>query len=235
MTITRSPPVADLDLSRRARPPHTWCARDRPGWSPDLLPVCLAALREAPAPHDERLQRLADALGLSDAELLTVALCLAADSEPAVARALAETQAPIGGSRPLAGLLASVLAPLGATVASLACGVAVGCGLLRLGEEAAALAERSLSLPLHMTGVLTGHIIAWEQVRMQAPVALPLPEAIRAEAIARARAVGAIPRAGLVLRCAAAGEALAVAHEVAAASAVSRASKASLPAASRPG
>ena len=93
----------------------------------------------------------------------------------------------------------------------------MGCGLLRLGEEAAALAERSLSLPLHMIGVLTGHVTAWDQVRLQAPVPLALPGAIRAEASARARAMGAIPRAGLVLRCAAAGEALGVAHEVASA------------------
>jgi len=219
MMITRPPPLADFaTLALAALGHHALRAGEiERGWSPDMLPVCLAALREAPAPHDARLQRLAAALRLSDAELLAVALCLVADTDPAAARALAEAQAPIGGSRPLSGLLASVLAPLGATVAGLACGAAVGCGLLRLGEEAAALAERSLSLPLHMIGVLTGRVTGWDQVRLQAPVSFALPDAIRAEAGARARALGAIPRAGLVLRCAAAGEALGVAHDVASA------------------
>jgi hypothetical protein len=219
MVITPPPPLADFaTLALAALGHHTLGAGDRaPGWSADMLPICLAELRGAPAPHDVHLQRLADALGLTDAELLAVALCLAADTDPVAARALAEAQAPIGGSRPLSGLLASILAPLDATVAGLACGAAVRCGLLRLGEEAAALAERSLSLPIHMVGVLTGHVISWDQVRVLAPVSLALPAVIRAEASARARAMTATPRAGLVLRCAASGEALAVAHDVAAA------------------
>ena len=216
MSVVRLAPLADLStLALAALGQHALSDRaPSRGWSSDMLPACLAALRAAPAPHDRRLVSLADALRLTDAELLAVALCLAADTDPGAARALAETQAPIGGSRPLAGLLASLLAPLGATVAGLACGVAVDCGLLRLGEEPAALAERSVSLPLPMVGALTGHIAAWDQVKPLTPAALALPEAIRAEARARAGAVAAIPRAGLVLRCAAAGEALAVAHEV---------------------
>jgi ATPase family protein associated with various cellular activities (AAA) len=219
MIIARPPPVADLaTLALAALGHHALGAGQRePGWSSDMLPACLAAVRTTPAPHDRRLVVLADALGLTDTEVLGVALCLAAETDPAVARALAEAQAPIGGSRPLAGLLATVLAPLGATVAGLACGAAVGCGLLRLGEEPAALAERSLSLPLHMVGVLTGHVGAWDRVCPLPPASLAIPHAIRAEARARAGAVGAVPRAGLVLRCAAAGEALAVAHEVASA------------------
>src|SRR5215211_1202870 len=146
MIITRPRPLADFaTVALAALGHHTLRAGDiTPGWSPDMLPVCLAALRETPAPHDRPLNRLADALGLSDAELLAAALCLAADTDPTAARAVAEAQAPIGGSRPLSGLLATVLAPLVATVAGLACGAAVRCGLLRLGDEPAALAERSL-------------------------------------------------------------------------------------------
>jgi hypothetical protein len=219
MNIAHPPPLADFATLALAALGHRalGASEREPAWSSDMLPACLTALRAAPALHDRRLALLADALGLTDAELLAVSLCLAADTDPAAARALAEAQAPLGGSRPLAGLLATVLAPLGATVAGIACGVAVGCGLLRLGEEPAALAERSLSLPLSMIGALTGHVAGWDQVRPLSPASLALPKAVCLEARARAGAVGAMPRAGLVLRCAAVSEALAVAHEVAAA------------------
>ena len=215
MSAPRPPPLADLaTLAMAALGHHALGARGS-GWTPELLPASVAALRTAPAPADVRLLRLAQALGLSDAELLAVALCLLADTDPQAARAVADAQAPLGGSRPLAGLLATILATLGASVAGLVAGTAVASGLLRLGDEPAALAERSLSLPRAMVGALTGHLAGWEGVRPLAPAALALPEAIRAEATARAAAVGTMKRAGLVLRSAAPGEALAVAQLVA--------------------
>jgi hypothetical protein len=216
MSTARPPPLADLaTLAMAALGHHALGARGT-GWSPELLPACVAALRVAPAPGDQRLMRLAEALGLSDAELLATSLCLLADTDPQAARAVADAQAPLGGSRPLSGLLATILAPLGGGVAGLICGAAVTSGLLRLGDEPASLAERSLSLPLAMVGALTGRVSAWDNVRPLEPIALALPEAVRAEAASRAAAIAAVPRAGLVLRSAAQAEALAVAQLVAA-------------------
>ena len=212
------PPIAFATLALAAIGRHA-----QPGggagadFSPGMLPGMVAALRAAPAPVDQRLVRLADALGLSDAELLAVAICLASDVTPDAARALAALQAPIGGSRPLVGLLATVLAPLGTSVPDLVCGAAVASGLLRLGEEAAALAERSLMLPLPMIAALTGRMIAWEGVRPVPPATLALADPVRAEAVRRGSAIAQLPRAGLVLRCAATAEAIAVAQQVAAA------------------
>ena len=212
------PPIAFATLALAAIGRHA-----QPGggagvdFSPGMLPGMVAALRAAPAEADRGLVRLADALGLSDAELLAVAICLASDVTPDAARALAALQAPIGGSRPLVGLLATVLAPLGTSVPDLVCGAAVASGLLRLGEEAAALAERSLMLPLPMIAALTGRMIAWEGVRPVPPATLALPDPVRAEAVRRGQAIAQLPRAGLVLRCAATAEAIAVAQQVAAA------------------
>lgn len=187
------------------------------GFSPAMLAATLAALRAAPAPEDRVLVQLADALGLGDAELLAVAICLACDVTPDAARALAEMQAPIGGSRPLVGMLATVLAPLGASVPGLACGQAVESGLLRLGEEPAALAERSLALPLPMLAALSGRKSGWDNARLVVPVELALSASVRDEARRRAGAVSRLPRTGVVLRSAAEAEAIAVAQQIAAA------------------
>ncbi|NJD11910.1 MAG: ATP-binding protein [Gemmatimonadetes bacterium] len=184
-------------------------------WSADLLPPCVAALRRAPAEEDRRLVDLADALGLGDAELMAVALCLAADRDAEHARALAEAQAPLGGSRPLLGLAARALAPLGASVAGIAAGAAVGAGLLRLGEEAAALPERSLILPLPMLAALSGRAVAYDTVRPLEPRQIPLPASMLCEAEGRAGAMVGRARAGLVLRSADCADALAAASVVA--------------------
>jgi hypothetical protein len=210
------PPIAFATLALAALGRHAQQGdAGQADWPADALAACVAALRAAPAEADRRLVRLSDALRLSDAELMAVAICLVADTTPDAARALAELQAPIGGSRPLLGMLATVLAPLGASVASLACGHAVGYGLLRLGDEAAALAERSVALPLPMIAALSGQPGGWDRVRPLPPAMIALPELIREEAVCRASAVASMQGAGLVLRCAAPAEALAVAQCVA--------------------
>jgi hypothetical protein len=185
------------------------------GWNAAMLAPAVAALRATPRARDVRLVAVADALDLSDAELMAVALCRAAESDAAVARAVAEAQSGIGGSRPLLGLAAAVLEPLGASVAALGCGAAVTAGLLQLGEERAALSERSLVLPLPLLAALDGRAMPPEGVRLATPPAIPLTDAVRAEARLRAELLAARPCAGLVIRSASAPESLAVAGEVA--------------------
>ena len=77
------------------------------GWQADMLAPCVRELRRRPGPADERLVATAAALQLDDAELLAIALCLAADCDAHAARALNALQKPLGGSRPLLGFAAS--------------------------------------------------------------------------------------------------------------------------------
>lgn len=206
-------PAADLTALALAALGERVLPRDSParipGWGASLLGPCIAALRAAPPEADARLLAVAAALGLDDAELLAVALCRAAESEAEVARMVAEAQVGIGGSRPLVGLVASVLAPLGATVAGLAAGAAVGCGLIRLGAEPQALPERSLTLPLPLLAALAGRAGAFDGVRPLVPPPVPLPDDVTREARMRGAALARQPRAGLVVRSAAPAEALA--------------------------
>lgn len=129
---------------------------DRHAWSPGLLAQLVAAHRRRPGPDDERLLALAEALGLSDAELLTVALCAQADRCPQSARAVAQAQAPLGGARPLLGLAARAFGDVGGDVLDLAAGPAAISGLLVVGDEPIALSERSLSIPLAVLAALGG-------------------------------------------------------------------------------
>lgn len=181
------------------------------GWSADMLQPCIAALRAAPGERDRRLVALAAALDLSDAEIAAAALCLAVERDSRTARALAEVQHPLGTSRPLLGLVATALEPVGGEVLALASGAAVASGLIEIGSEAAALPERSLSIPLPLLGALTGHADAWANVRPVTPPRVPLPDAMRAAAAARAGLLAHRPRGGMVIRSASASEALAAA------------------------
>src|SRR5262249_41104048 len=126
------------------------------GWTADMLTACVTALRRKPSISDRTLVGVADALHLDDAELMTIALCIATEQDARAARALAAAQAPIGGSRPLVGFAAAALEPLGASPLLLGCGVAVSAGCLRLGDEAAALPERSLLVPHPILAALSG-------------------------------------------------------------------------------
>jgi len=180
-----------------------------------MLPACVAALRASPAGVDRRLVDLAATLGLTDADLMTVALCLAAERDPHTARALAEAQSPIGGSRPLLGFAATAFAPLGATVPAIAAGVAVTAGLLGLGDEAAALPERSVLLPLPILAALEGRSVVFEGASPLDPAPLVLPDTIKEEARTRADAMRGEPRAGLILRSPQTADAIAVAALIA--------------------
>jgi ATPase family associated with various cellular activities (AAA) len=189
-----------------------------PDWTPKMLRSCVTALRAAcpdPAQPDGRLIATAAVLDLTDAELMAVALCLAAERDPEAARAIAEAQAPLGRSRPLLGLAATALAPLGASCAGIAYGTAVASGLLHVSDEPVALPERSLSVPMPVQAALAGALLVPAGVRVMTPRPVPLPEDVVAEAAVRAATLRARPRSGLVVRARSAADGVAIAALVA--------------------
>lgn len=218
MTVYVKPPAADLRTLAIAAMGLVTADRDTApeGWTTAMLPACVAALRAAPSEADRRLVALAEALGLTDAELMTVALCAAVEEDGLTARAIASAQAPIGGSRVLVGLAASAFAPLGATPLALACGHAAAAGLLEVGEERAALPERSLFTPLAILAALDDRVVLPPGVVLVEPAELRLPREVEAETVARARTLEGEVRPGLVVRSASMMEATAVAGRVAA-------------------
>ncbi len=187
------------------------------GFTPAMLLACVTALRGGGSSGgpDDRLVAAAAALNLTDAEVMTVALCLAGERDPEAARAIAEAQAPIGRSRPLLGLAATALAPLGATCAGLAYGTALASGLLCLGDEPAALPERSLSVPMPVQAALAGATLPPDGVRVLSPRPIPLPEDMTAEAAVRAGSLLARPGSGLIVRVRSPADGIAVAGLVA--------------------
>jgi hypothetical protein len=216
MTVHAQPPTVDLGaLALAALSSVLPRAHSCEDWTPGMLAPCVAAVRNAPVGDDARLVAVADALKLDNAELMTAALCIATERDARTARALAEAQAPVGGSRPLLGFAATALAPLGASVIGIGCGGAVTSGLLRLGDETSALPERSLVLPPPILAALAGRAGAFEHVQPLDPRRLPLPGSIVAQGHVRARAMMGQERAGLVLRSPSMTEALAVAAHVA--------------------
>jgi hypothetical protein len=120
------------------------------------LSARIAVLRANPAAEERCLIALADRLGLDNAELLAIALCLAADNDAHIARLVARAQEPVGGSRPLVGLLTSIAGAAGLTPLTLAGSKAVHAGVLVFGEENAALPERSVHVPVAVAAALDG-------------------------------------------------------------------------------
>ena len=74
----------------------------------ELLEICC----RNPDPADRPLLDLAASLGLSRTELLTIALAAAVETDMMCGRAIADLQAPVGGSRPTLGLLAAAFSRL---------------------------------------------------------------------------------------------------------------------------
>ena len=112
-------------------------------------PALLARWHADPPQSDRRLRDLARELPLADAETLALALACAAETDAMAARALAWLQAPVGGGRPTAGLVARLAEAFGdaAALASLATGPARESGLLRIADEARPLPEATLTVP----------------------------------------------------------------------------------------
>lgn len=190
-------PLAGSALQRLAMTAltrHCEAAREQ-GW-PDLWPELdeqLAAARDEPEPGDEALVRLADRLGLTDAELLAAALCLASDADPHFARLVAQAQEPVGASRPLVGLACALFAQAGLAPQVLAGGQAVQSGLLVLGDEPRALPERSLAVPLAVGAALAGEFAPPAGVSRISPPLVDFTAAQRARLASEAGWLAAEP------------------------------------------
>lgn len=180
-----------------------------PGW-----PEMLGAMRTRPIADDAVLAALADRLALDDGEVLAVALCIASDCRPQVARLVAQAQEPIGGSRPLVGLVATLFAGLGLSPQALAAGPAVRSGLLAIGSEAAALPERSLTVPLPVLTALCGVPTPPASLSPLVASSTPLPQDMIERCVREAGWLGQEPRC-LVLRGASRRECSAAAQTVA--------------------
>ncbi|MFO0138580.1 MAG: ATP-binding protein, partial [Cyanobacteriota bacterium] len=145
----------------------------------------LAASIRNPVAEDRPLVALADQLGLSALELLTVALAIAAEEQALVGRVLAHVQRPLGGSRPSLGLLASAFAELSGEphpLHRLLSGPAFGCGLLQLQNGTGPLPEQTLSLPSHLVLALRGFdaLPAGTSIGLRQGLSVPLPPSLLA-------------------------------------------------------
>lgn len=176
-----------------------------------------------PAAADQPLLQLADQLGLRLLEVLAVALATAVEEDLLIGRALAWLQAPLGGSRPTLGLLASAFAPAATAgihpITELVTGRAVASGLLTLLGEGTPLPERALSVPLHLYLGLDGHDSSWPgtTIGTGALPEVPLPPSVIQEAQRQARGLSSATQRGLVLRTGSPAEGRAVAAAIAAA------------------
>ncbi|HEX2828588.1 MAG TPA: ATP-binding protein [Burkholderiales bacterium] len=186
--------------------------------APDLA-THVQRWRASPPPHDARLCAFADAWQLSIAEIIAVSLACAAETDSMVGRVLAWLQAPIGGARPTAGLVALLASHLGdaAALATLAGGRAHASGLLHIAGDARTLPEASVTVPLPIVFALgeSAHEIAPPGITIGLADAPPLPASIKDAAQRRAAALAA--DGALVVRSGHPREARAVAAAIAAA------------------
>jgi len=182
--------------------------RDAGAWRESLTRTFMQ-----PAERDVPLLDLAHTLGLTTFEILAVTLAAAVEDDMMAGRAVAHLQAPIAGSRPMVGLLATAFADVaghGPTAADLlACGEAVQSGLLELPADASPLPERPVSVPLHVCLALHGRDGTIDGVRIGDPSdsIVPLPPSMRVEATHHAHALASAPGRALVVRSASAAEA----------------------------
>ncbi len=116
-------------------------------WTPPSLPF-----------ESKRFDDLASRLSLSPGEALAAALIFAAEADPGTARAIAQVQAPVAGTRCMAGLLATIFACEGLTVTGLWAGKAAQAGLIVWGEEEVALPERTLHMPPWLVAAFGGQL-----------------------------------------------------------------------------
>jgi hypothetical protein len=169
--------------------------------------AALDRLMHNPPDQDRLLATLAAELSLNRAEILTVALAAAVETDAMCGRAVAHLQAPVGGSRPGLGLLdsafRSVAEPKGVLYALLG-GSAIESELLQLLNESAPLAERVIAMPAQLSLALMGSTVPWPGASWltyeDAGIAVPLPQSILTEAARHARALSEPSQHLLVLR-----------------------------------
>jgi hypothetical protein len=191
-------------------------------------PPALARVRADPQPADVPLLSLASSLGLSDVEILAVALTSAVEEDMLVGRAVAFMQTPVGGSRPTLGLLSTAFAQIAPAdrrgrrgLEDLWHGNAITSGLLYVLNDGAPLAECAAGVPHYLCLALAGYDAAPvnTEIGVAAAADVPLPESFRIEAARQAAALdpgrtGSAKRA-LVIRSGSEAEARAVAAAVA--------------------
>ena len=172
---------------------------------------------------DHVLQALGEELGLTRVELLVTALAAAVETDLMCGRAIAHLQAPIGGSRPTLGLLATAMREFGdegAIISVILMGAAVESGLLLVASEGAPLAERALSMPVFLCLALEGrdgYEKAWPGAALAKNQADDLPLPLSAVAAAKRYALGLSKgnNKAIVLRSGSLAEAKAVSAEIA--------------------
>jgi len=173
-----------------------------------------------PAPADKFLVFLAETLGFSHLELLTLTLALMVEEAPMVGRSLAHIQAPVGGSRPCLGLLESAWAPFKAqnewVAGNLLAGPALASETLQLVNQQAPLPEQMVKVPQGLALLLRGKSLVWPGCRDLKPQrGLRLPPSIADTARLQAGALTRGEHGVLVIRSASRDEARAVAVQVA--------------------
>ena len=137
----------------------------------------IAAFRQKPHPAEAAMIGFANRLGLENFELLSFALCLAVEDDPLAARMMARAQDPVGGSRPVVGLMSTLFREFGATPLALAHGALVAQRILAIGEERVALPERTMILAPGLAAALSGHFLPPPGVMPFPSPDIPLPEA----------------------------------------------------------
>jgi hypothetical protein len=122
----------------------------------------LERYRSEPNAIDKPLLELAIQYRLARIELMSVVLAAAVEDELMVGRVLAYVQAPVAGSRPTVGLMASAFgegrltASVSSHVYALSSGPAVRSGLLVLSGAGVPLPEQHASVPNHLCLALVG-------------------------------------------------------------------------------
>ena len=177
---------------------------------------------DSPQSSGAPLLKLAGHLRLRTVEALAVALAAQVETDLMCGRAIAHLQAPVGGSRPMLGLLSTAFAEFETGRNVIECfltGQAVATGLLHLLNENAPAAERAVAVPGPLGLALGGHDASWPgtSLGLDGIPATPLPPSVVAESKRQARGLTANPQNVLVLRSGSVAEMRAVAQEIAAA------------------
>ncbi|HEU4387906.1 MAG TPA: ATP-binding protein [Blastocatellia bacterium] len=173
-----------------------------------------------PNSEDAELMELAEILRLTLVETMAVALSVAVEEEVMIGRVLAYLQAPLGGSRPTVGLLATTLAglaPPGLTAGDLLVnGAGARSRLITLLGDGP-LPERVVSVPLHLCLALRGRDGVWPgaTIGTYEGADVALPPSVSGQAERQAAGLVASPDQVLVIRTGSKSEGRSVAESIA--------------------
>ncbi|MGG6297049.1 ATP-binding protein [Leptolyngbya sp. AN02str] len=173
-----------------------------------------------PHPQDQPLLQLRNQLLLTCLELLTVALAAGVEDDAHIGRAIAQVQAPLGGSRPTLGLLAAAFAETAkpaSPIQVLVNGNAMQTGLLALSDTGDPLPEQVISLPTHLGFALQGadSVYPGTTLGLEPQSSVRLPPSILTMAAHHARGLQAKTQRTLLLRAGSVMEGRSVAAAIA--------------------